>query len=33
MIKVHTRVYDETKSVDKNVLYKINKSTRVVFKE
>ena len=33
MIKVHTRVYDETKSVDKNALYKINKSTRVVFKE
>lgn len=33
MIKVHTRMYDETKPVDKNVLYKINKSTRVVFKE
>ena len=33
MIKVHTRMYDETKPVDKNVLYNINKSTRVVFKE
>lgn len=33
MIKVHTRVYDETKPIDKNALYKINKSTRVVFKE
>ncbi len=33
MIKVHTHVYDEKKPVNRNVLYKINKSTQVIFKE